>query len=236
MQGGWEGLADSFNFDDFDTDNLDEGLSEFDDAFDSGISSLGNDIQEEDTTSFDDSSTQNEGDTKITKTAIIAIVLGFVVILLAFFGMKTLKGTAEKKSNISASSNTVSDAKNSTTVDNTVSNNVNSNKIDIESSNSSKKDKDWKAFESSEDIVFNDDYVDSIFTVISTKNYVKVVNSENELLVKTVVTGSLSGFTGTYELELPYYKGSQLLPGNNFKVEVQIGNFKENIVVGEIVY
>ena len=112
-------------------------------------------------------------------------------------------------------------------------NNSNNNELTI---TGSKKDKNWKSFESSKDIEFNKEYVSSIFTVISTSNYVKLANDEREIMVKTVVTGSLSGFTGTYEIEVPYSKGSQLLAGNTFDVEVQIGKYGEKIVVGEIVY
>lgn len=233
-------MEDNFNFDDFDTDSFDDGFDSFDDSFgEKDFSDFGDNgntgEEQQSSTEFGDTSNQGGDSSGITKTAIISIVVGFIVVLVAFFGMKMIasKGQANVSTTNSATSSNVKDNSNNV---NAVANKDVGNKIDMSSSNSSENKNDWKTFEASDEIVFNEDYVDSIFTVVSTKNYVKVVNSENELLVKTVVTGSLSGFTGTYELELPYEKGSQLLPGNNFKVEVQLGSFKEKIVVGEIVY
>ena len=48
------------------------------------------------------------------------------------------------------------------------------------------------------------------------------------------VQGSLAGLDGTYNIELPYDKASKLKVGNTFSVNVQLGQYKQKTVVGEI--
>lgn len=96
---------------------------------------------------------------------------------------------------------------------------------------------DWKAFSAADGLSFNEEYVTTAFTVTSIEHYLKVVDSEKNVQVQTRLTGALAGYIGTYELTVPYSKGSLLSPGVHFDVSVQIGSTKEGkIVVGDIQY
>ena len=75
-----------------------------------------------------------------------------------------------------------------------------------------------------------------MFTVTNIKNYVKVIDSESNLMIKTILKGSLSGFLGMYELEVPYNKGKLLNLGTSFKVKVQVGTYKDRVIIGDIEY
>lgn len=228
------------NPDNFDFDNLDD--------FDSGISESdfgGTDNQSNDFGGFDSTTNQVEntqGDKKaVMKTAIIAIIIGLVIIASAFMVMRVIQGKAKQASpGASGDNKNIPKVTENVNNGNAVGNNNNEAVNNASSQNQNQQvvedTSGWKAFTTADNINFNTEYVDSIFTVTNIKNYVKIVDSESNLIVKTILTGSLSGFIGTYELELPYSKGSQLLAGNSFKVKVQLGKFNNKVVVGEIKY
>ena len=56
-------------------------------------------------------------------------------------------------------------------------------------------------------------------------------------MVKSVLTGALSGLSGTYEIEVPYTVASKVNPGDFFDVTVEMGtDTRGKTVVGEILY
>ena len=93
----------------------------------------------------------------------------------------------------------------------------------------------WNKFEKTNEIVFNTEPVNLKFTVTKVENYVMNASQGHEIVVKTIATGALSGFAGSYEIELPYDKGSLLSPGAELMVSVQVGEYKGMSVVGEMV-
>ena len=215
-------MADNFGFDEFDgfesgidTSGLDESIVTESDSF-GGFENANGPID-------------NTGGDKrgVIKTAAIAIAVSAVIIVGAFVVMRLVQDKVKEPSvvnkavgQVEQSTKTVEETptqveKTPTVVQNTLV---------------------WKEFSSSDKINFTEEYVDSIFTVVNMKNYVKIVDIESNLMVKTVVSGSLSGFIGTYELILPYNKASHLLTGNSFNVRVQLGKFNDKVVVGEIKY
>lgn len=86
-----------------------------------------------------------------------------------------------------------------------------------------------------ENIEFTEEYIDTSFTITDIKHYIKVTTENKDIEIKSVVTGSISGLVGTYELELPYSKASRLSSGIYFNVAVQLGEYNGKKVVGEIV-
>ena len=174
------------------------------------------------------------GDKKsVIKTASIAIGVSVVIIISAFAVMSMMQHSAAKPSSSTTAVKQASVSNQNITGNSPV---VLNNSPVVTAPVSVASTSNWKEFSSSSRINFNANYIDSIFTVVSVKNYVEVVDNENNLMVKTIVSGSLSGFIGTYELELPYSKGSQLLTGNNFSVKVQLGKYDDKVVVGEVKY
>lgn len=216
-------------FDDFDLENNSDDLDGIDDGFNIGSPSSSTDSDSssalEDFSDFGDTSaaqTANEvsgGKQQVIKTAVIIIGAGVLIFALGFGIVRMVKGTAARSNPENQPSTTQQQPSPQAPVQNTANN-----------SNG------WIAFGKEDAIAFNEETLASTFTVTDIKHYAKVVDGENNLMVKTVLTGSLSGFIGTYELEIPYEKGCLLSVGNYFNVDVNVGEFNGKRVVGEIKY
>lgn len=96
----------------------------------------------------------------------------------------------------------------------------------------------WLKFEDHQsDILMNDVYINATFTVTKVEHYVsKATSSGDNLIVKTNLLGNISGFDGTYRLDIPYTKGIKVKSGNTFKVRVQHGEYQGKTVIGDIKY
>lgn len=74
--------------------------------------------------------------------------------------------------------------------------------------------------------------VSGVFTVTSVKHMAR--SNGNETEVKTIVSGSISGLTGKYELELPYSLARFLTVGNTLKLKYKIGQINGNSIVSDL--
>lgn len=223
-------MAGNFDFDDFLSD--DEGGLIPDNDGDLGLSDDSDGLEDLDS---------GQTDTKaIHKTAIVAIICGILLIVVVFIVVNVInnlgnkpKVDTENQLNQSEIKAPPEDAKGN---DNPQQNNVNGQPNNQTSQTIIKQTSDgWVEFSTGNEITFADDYIDSTFTVTSIKHYVKVVDSKSNILVKTVLSGALAGYIGTYDLEVPYTLGSQVSLGLSFDVTVQIGQTADGkSVVGEI--
>lgn len=218
---------------DFDDSEFGDFGSDLDDLFGSqDTSSDDNDLEEQSTVSSNDEFDTTLSDQipggNIKKTAIFTIICGIILIVVIFIVVNLLSNASDKPSSYNNSINTESE--------HSESSEYNSNNQSVSQDTSSNSG--WTAFEdTNSEITFNEDYIDSIFTVTSHKNYVKIVDNKNNILVKTVLIGALSGYTGTYEIEVPYSMGSLVADGMSFEVKVQIGVTNSGQrVVGDIKY
>jgi hypothetical protein len=91
----------------------------------------------------------------------------------------------------------------------------------------------WDEIELSE-LAFSN-IINGDFTVTSIKAYVKD-SKTGEKTVKAVVTGGISGLSGTYELEIPYSKAEKLAVGDSFSVKYRIAKLNDYTIVGDISY
>ena len=91
----------------------------------------------------------------------------------------------------------------------------------------------WDEIELSE-LAFSN-VINGDFTVTSIKAYVKD-SKTGEKTVKAVVTGGISGLSGTYELEIPYSKAEKLTVGDSFSVKYRIAKLNDYTIVGDISY
>ena len=91
----------------------------------------------------------------------------------------------------------------------------------------------WDEIELSE-LAFSS-VINGDFTVTSIKAYVKD-SKTGEKTVKAVVTGGISGLSGTYELEIPYSKAEKLAVGDSFSVKYRIAKLNDYTIVGDISY
>lgn len=93
----------------------------------------------------------------------------------------------------------------------------------------------WISIDKTE-IDFSEEYVSAKFLITGIEHVARVVDEGNNLEIKTILTGSISGYTGTYKLDIPYYLGCQLVTEKSFDVQVQVGKFNGKTVIGNIKY
>lgn len=183
----------------------------------------------------------------IKKTSIIAIATGvFIIILVFIFASKVLNNKKSQDSNnidINTMQNTSSNQNQADTninnssvnVDNIMDNqDTTSNKTVI--TNKADDGYNWTLITDSEDVIFNENYSDAVFTITNIEHKARAVDTNNNLVVITTLHGSISGLSGTYDIDIPYNKGIKLVVGNTFTVHVQLGSYNGKTVVGEIQY
>ena len=249
--GGFGGSTSSFSddfsnefnsgFDDLDTsggfdtqngfdnqNNQQQGGNEFDGMFTDNINS-----------SDDDNDSGN-----LKKTAIIAVIVGVVVIIGGLLLANAFKNNKEKPDENGVTIVEQPEESNNGPTQLPPSQNANdimqsgnepssNTTVYVEPTNK-ETDDSWTVIDDKQEIVFNGEYKELMFFITGIEHRAKLV--DNSLIVKTVLTGSLSGMSGTYELDVPYHKGVKLLVGQEFNVKVLIGSFNGKTVVGDIKY
>lgn len=240
-------------FGDNSTDSGSTFMSGGDDDFDSDFDTTDDtfDFDNADDT-FNSGGTINQGDggdsdgvpgglgTK--KTAIIAIAVGVVILLVVFI----VGGNIAKSKNGTGTS-TVQDqgqqaqgqgynaGVSGQRADDIMSESKTATQpAPVQSNMGSVENNYWKSFSAADGISFSDSYSELQFTVTKIEHFVATTN--DGIALKTVLTGSLSGMSGSYELVVPYSKGSRLTTGNVFAVQVQMGSYKGKTVIGDIKY
>lgn len=253
-----DGFETNESFDNSSLDNDNDFDSSF---FDDPTSKASVDSQEQDSmdNNFenfeqDDSSTQDEskGLKGVTKVAIIIIVVAVIAIVIAFFiQLKINKSSGNKDVQINSAYNTDNYVEQKNNQDD--QNNMASNENDVTSNNSTTNEVDmnevsrllegnvnvnddsWKEIDDSSDIKYNDEYSELTYTVTELHNEARKIN-DNTIEVRTRLNGSISGLSGSFEVYVPYSKGTKLKIGNTFKVMVSLGEYNGNTVINDIKY
>ena len=162
-----------------------------------------------------------EGDkSAIIKQGAIIVAVAIMVIVIGFSIVKWLTGGSKDK----------------TDANNTPANNTQQTVVQQPVQSSTSQTNGWTNITDAKGLRFNDTYVSAVFTITGINHYAKVVDAANNLEIKSVLTGNISGYQGTYEVEVPYSKGIQLSTGMVFNVKVQVGEFNGKVVIGEIDY
>ena len=235
-----------FNFNDSNNDSNDNNFS-FDESsndFDFGDNTNSSNNYEFESSQFDNNDTFNtdkqpdDSKAKLKKTAIIIMAVGIGLLIITFL-IGSLVNKKDNKQQLDTSVITV--------VDNNAYNNVQNNNVNniissgnpestgsITANNNYNKKSDWTEIDANQQVLFNNDYTSLTFTITGIKHLAHITN--NNLHIKTVLSGSLSGLSGTYEVEVPYNKGVMLSIGNEFTVNVLLGNYNQKTVVGDIKY
>lgn len=233
---------DSFGDDSFGNDSFGEPVE--DSAFSSNGQNAFSDSFEnmQNQTQFQDNvNTDGEG---IKKQAIIAIVVGVVgviaVLLIAGAVNNKKQHTVDEQQQVQqvqevqdSNSNVDNIMNNSEQANSNTASNSNETTVVLNSVDDGDK---WIEITNSEAVTFNEEYSENVFTITSIKHLARTVDTNNNLVVKTKLQGSLSGLPGTYEIDIPYDKGVQLAVGDSFTVKVQLGTYNGKTVVGEIQY
>lgn len=99
----------------------------------------------------------------------------------------------------------------------------------------------WTEITGSENITYNNNsYSELMFSVTGVKHYARAVDANNSRLVtKTTVSGSISGLSGTYTIDVPYSKGVTIESLMNkgpveFSVYVKFGEYNGRQVIDDI--
>lgn len=163
----------------------------------------------------------------VTKTALIAIAIG-VVGLIVVLCIAGAVGKSKENENTSVQNNTNSSQVN-------INNNTNNNNVVVEN-NTTNTESSWVIISNTENVDFNTEYKNLTFLITGIEHYAKRVDAKGDLMLKTTLTGSLSGLSGVYTLDVPYNKGVKLSVGDEFTVQVLIGSYSGKSVVGDIVY
>lgn len=209
-----------------------------DDAFSGAFDNAGGQSQQADTTFQDD---QSAGDTK--KKALIFAGVGIVLVIVVI-GVATLINAKLNKSNgtSTAQSTTTTTTNSNINVDNVMS--TGNTQQPVQQPTTPQQSStvvvgdtfNWTEIDENAQITYNNSYSELTFTVTGIKHYARSVDVNNNLVVKTTLTGSISGLSGTYSLDIPYNKGTKLVVGNQFTVQVLLGQYNGKIVVCDIVY
>ena len=214
-----------FTFDEDTSDNEEEA------GFD--LDSIGS-------TDFSDESVEStgQGNRIPKKTAIMVIAFGLGAFIIVCIIASIVNGIGKNKNQSSSSSG--QSQSQVTRVESKPSGQTQSSAGQVQSSrqvqSSTQNSSDgWMEFNSSSEIVFQEDYKELVFTVTGVHHYVKQEGT-NALSIKTTLTGSLSGMSGSYEMDIPYDKGSLISVGTEFTVKVQLGEYNGRTVIGEISY
>lgn len=192
---------------DFDSDDFEYG--EADDDFERDDSELSNfeHLGENKT---------NNGDNRVK----IIAILGVVILIITFLTIMVVNYVRKNKDTLVEE--VVTTTKEYTTVDNNITTNVNNT-----DSISSDSKTGYVEIEPQE-LEFTDD-IEGIFTVTTMKFFAK--NSGDETFVKSIATGSISGLSGTYGVEVPYHLAVNINLGDSFKLYYKLGNIDGNRVV-----
>lgn len=236
----------SLNFDvedfDLEEESSEEESNSFDD-FDAFGDSSSDDSENDGNSDYDSNEFENfevenkEKDGKgLAVKIIVAGVVGlFVILILAriFLGHRSVNSETDASSNNElVQSSTVVEENNDTDKNESAKEILNNS--ESSSYSNSNYDSGYTEITGEDAIELNDSLSDLTFTITDIKHYAK--SDETTLRVKTVLKGAISGYTGTYELEVPYSKGIKLSIGDSFNVKCRLGSYNGKNVIEEISY
>lgn len=227
---------------DFDDNDLDDILNNFDGEDDSGfenydeeeVDSFGGNISDEEDILSDFSNSNNQ-DTPPRppvdkKRALIIGGIGLFLVLAVFIVAGFIKSAKEKKATVEESQvyeeNQQEISSQPSVVETTIQQPVQQpiqQPIQV--------DGDWTVIEADKTINL-DSEVTAVFTVTGIRHLAKQTGVETA--VKSVATGSISGLSGTYDVELPYSLARFVTVGNTLKLKYKIGQINGQSVVSDL--
>lgn len=173
---------------------------------------------------------------KLKKTAIIIAGVGLALIIIVVLIAGALSKKDKQVENNSTVNNTYTEKIDPNKLMNTAGNNVdnvNQNKVSTPDYNT------WTELNDNTSIDFKD-YIKANFTITDIKHYVRNSSPDGTYIVKTTLTGMISGYSGTYTLDVPYNKGIILATnpdlgiGCTFEVSILIGEYNGKKFIGDI--
>lgn len=105
----------------------------------------------------------------------------------------------------------------------------------MEIDGSIKNKEEWIEFSDTLNMQF-ESIADADFTVTNIQNFVKVTSSRGDKMLRSVVTGNITGLAGEYEAEMAYDIASKLQVGTVIKIKYRYTMSDENVTIGEILF
>ena len=224
---GTDGFGDSSGgFGDSSGGFGDDDDSEFGLDFDGGQSSQG----ESELSGFDNTEPESPRPPVDKKRTLIIGGIGLGIILIVFIIAGFIKANKDKplKDETVYETNTVVNVSPADSQVKTVENPVQQpvqQQVQYNDTNGG-----WTVIEPDKSIDL-DSEVSGVFTVTKIKHMARSNGVETE--VKTVASGSISGLTGTYDLELPYSLARFLTVGNTLKLKYKIGQINGSSIISD---
>lgn len=201
----------------------DDDDSEFGLDFDGGQSSQG----ESELSGFDDTEPESPRPPVDKKRTLIIGGIGLGIILIVFIVAGFIKANKDKtpKDETIYETNTVVNVSPADSQVKTVE-----NPVQQPIQQQVQYNDGWTVIEPDKSIDL-DSEVSGVFTVTKIKHMARSNGVETE--VKTVASGSISGLTGTYDLELPYSLARFLTVGNTLKLKYKIGQINGSSIISD---
>ena len=152
------------------------------------------------------------------KYMIMAVIVAIIILITAISIWKVAKITPEKETAVNIQKEETNE-----NIENGIQHN---NQVH------SSSQQDWTVIDNQQDINYTGK-TQALFTVTSIEHQARLNGSGLE--VRTELSGNISGYTGIYTLYIDYGDGINLRIGDTFYVEVSVGNYGNDSVVG-IVY
>lgn len=190
----------------------------------------------------------------IKKTAIYAIIIGivgFIIVAIIIRISSASKNKNVEPTNVVETTNNdvpqiedgeggkqveLNDNYTSETTDNRSNNGENSENYTSGSvSNNDPQYKNYIEFQEDDGIELISEN-EGTFTITGIKHYAKIVDDLGTVTLVSRLTGSISGLSGTFDLEIPYSKGIRLNIGNVFSIKYKIGEKSEKQIIYDIDY
>lgn len=251
-----DGFDDDFGSSGFDDDEFgssgfdseDTNLDSEDSLFDKDELIMEDDIEVEtlgETSDDEEEPEYSEDSTALKKTAIVAIIAGAVILIIIGIIIRIKSGSDNKANNIPEETEiTVSKDEAGKEVEMSDGDNSDANNSGVDTENGGNES--VTISQSNEDSGYieiePDDTIEELstnegtFTITDIKFYAKKADQIGSVSVITRLKGSISGLSGTFEIEIPYSKGLAVSVGNVFKITYKLGDKNGNKVIYDIEY
>lgn len=227
---------------DFDDSDLDDILNDFDGEDDSGfenyneeeVDSFGGNLSDEEDilSDFSDNSNQDTPPRPPVdkKRALIIGGIGLFLVLTVFIVAGFIKSAKEKKVTLEESQVYEETQPELSSQPSIVETSV-QQPVQQPIQQPIQADGDWTVIEADKTINL-DSEVTAVFTVTGIRHLAKQTGVETA--VKSIATGSISGLSGTYDIELPYSLARFVTVGTTLKLKYKIGQINGQSVVSDL--
>lgn len=241
-----DGFDDDFGSSGFDDDEFgSSGFDSEDSLFDEDELIMEDGIEVEtlgETSDDEEEPEYSEDSTALKKTAIVAIIAGAVILIIIGIIIRIKSGSDNKANNITEITVSKDEAGKEVEMSDGDNSDANNSGVDTENGGNESVTISQSNEDSGYIEIEPDDTIEELstnegtFTITDIKFYAKKADQIGSVSVITRLKGSISGLSGTFEIEIPYSKGLAVSVGNVFKITYKLGDKNGNKVIYDIEY